>query len=795
MTEDLTRLEDLLGQLLELDAKEQRARLLALQAAADPCLPMLQRLLAANRRGDDRLPTPPERGLLPAGFDPRGDGLQDPLLGRTLGDFTLLRCLGAGAMGRVYEATQGIPSRRVAVKVLASSILAGAGASQRFRREADLLGALDHPGICRIHSAGTAVLDGQHLWFLAMEYVDGERLDQASVARDPATKVALLAEVAEAVHYAHERGIVHRDLKPENILVTAATTTATNCPASSLARPRTKVLDFGVSLAVGHHEATSLRTQAGMVVGTLAYMSPEQFQGQRVDARSDIWGLGVILFELLVGRRPFPGHDTATLAAQLTGTNEAPRLGSVLPAANRDLEAVIGQALERDPQRRYRTAAAFAADLRRVLARQPVTARQLSTTYRALRLVRNHRRAAAIAAVALALVIAALCAVLHYARQAGAGNRQRHHAAYVAALQEAEAALRAEDVPGARRQLQQVPLQQRGYEWRHLAAASAYMAQLLRTGRPEDARFPIPFARRHDIAGTRFHLPFHGGHWPRDGRVDFVDLRTLAALASVPAIQQPPHRAAMTRDGRHAVFAGMPPHSTLQVHDLARGTLVASRDGFATEDNSLTLQPQGELLALAGESGTVRLFTLPDLVPRGELHLPGRITGIAFAPDGTRVAITHEPAGLSIVEVAGAHRRIDCDTRGGMPIYPTFADDGVRLAALNQRETNLNLWDSTTGRLLRRQPIPEHPMSLVGIPDNDRLAVGATDGSVGIFDFAVDETDSWMPLLTLREADQTVHTLVAAPDGTALLAGFADGTALLWQVPARAELPGEALPR
>jgi predicted Ser/Thr protein kinase len=783
MTDDLERLELLLGELLDLPVQEQHARLSALQAADDPCAPMVARLLARHERGTDELPTPPDDGLLSPDLAPGPDPLTDPLLQRMLGDFTLVRLVGRGGMGRVYEARQASPARTVAVKVLATSGLASESIVQRFRREADLLGALEHPGICRVYAAGTATVGGEQVPFIAMEFVAGMPLDRAAAGLDRRSVLELVANVADAVDYAHGQGVVHRDLKPGNILVAA---TATGM--------QPKVLDFGVSRALGLDDQTgAMRTETGALLGTLAYMSPEQLAGQPADARSDIHALGVILYELLVGRRPFAGHDQKTTELRRALEHEAPRLRAVLPVADPDLEAVLACALEREPRRRYPSAAALAADLRAVCAGAPVSARRLTPVYRLLRCVRAQRRSLAIAAAVAVLLAGATLAALHFAdaadsarREVAAGRGSRQLEGYLRSLHEADAALRAEDPAGASVRLLEVDLAMRGFEWRHWVAATERVRKGL-AARGRDPDRPVVLqAESVRIEGISFRTACHEA-WrfsEEGGTVEVLDVGTDRVRAVVHGLPHAPWRVAITPDARHVVVAGMGNASSLQVRDAVSDALLASRDGFREDDDHLVIDGRGAFAALGGKSGIVRLFRLPLLEPVGEASLRGRIDGLAFAPAGDRIAVASEPDGLSVLRVGDGARVVACDTRGGMPHYPTWSDDGSRLCSLNERETNLNLWDAATGRLLRRQPIPEGPMSLVRIPGAQRVAVGSTDGSVRVFDSAVTEQGVWAPLLTLRETDKTVHSLLVSRDGTALLACLDGGEWLRWHVPA-----------
>ncbi len=301
-----------------------------------------------------------------------------------LGRYQVLRELGRGGMGVVYLAEQASPRRQVAIKRL--TVSADAFTRARFAREAQLLAQLSHPGIARVIELDIAQ-DGQPL--LVMEYVQGESLAVAASQLQLEARLKLLAAIADAVEHAHARGIVHRDLKPSNILITAD--------------GQPKVLDFGIGRTVAGEGATL--TETGMLLGTPAYMSPEQALGQaHVDARADVWALGVIGYELLANRLPLPVSGLTPLQALKVVSQDTPPPLSRLDARLRgDLEVLIGTALASDPASRYPTAGAFADDLRRYLAREPIRARRPAALKR---LWLWARRKPALAAMSSATAIA-----------------------------------------------------------------------------------------------------------------------------------------------------------------------------------------------------------------------------------------------------------------------------------------------------------------------------------------------------------------------------------------------------
>jgi tetratricopeptide (TPR) repeat protein/RIO-like serine/threonine protein kinase len=323
----------------------------------------------------------------------------DPLVGTSIGSYRIEELLAVGGMGAVYRARQDHPDRDVALKLIRHGAMTPQ-ALRRFELEAEVLGRLDHPGIAQIFSAATTDTEHGALPFFAMELVRGLPLHRYAeeCGLDLAARVELLAKVCDAVHHAHQNGIIHRDLKPANILVRED--------------GQPKVLDFGVArLTDADVQATTLLTDSGLIVGTLAYMSPEQVRGRHdeLDIRADVYGLGAVGFELLTGRLPLDLAGKTVTEAALAIENDPPTplsgTGAAIPA---DLQTIIAACLEKDRRRRYGSAAELAADLRRFLADEPITARPPSLLYQLGKLARRNRALVGGAAVGLAALVVGL---------------------------------------------------------------------------------------------------------------------------------------------------------------------------------------------------------------------------------------------------------------------------------------------------------------------------------------------------------------------------------------------------
>ena len=397
----------------------RRAHLLQQERENNPAIGSeIESLLDHYDAQQAKATTPVVAGALQAVFE--SWPLIEEQLPRLFGSFELLEIIGRGGMGTVYRARQRTPDRTVALKVIRPGMMSTM-MLERFRYEADILARLQHPGIAQIYEAGAVTAhDGQQPYF-AMELVTGQPIDEYVFERslDVQERLQLMMNVCAAVHHAHQKGVIHRDLKPANILV------------DSTGQPR--VLDFGVACATDADlRTTTLRTLEGQLIGTLPYMSPEQVSGDlhRLDVRSDVYALGVLLFEIMTGRLPHDLRDKSVADAALTIRDDAPqRLGAIEPALRGDLETITGKALEKDPSRRYDSAAQLAEDVRRYLGHQPIIARPPSMVYQLRLFTRRHRALVSACALGLAALLIAsavsLAFAIHSQRAAASEARQR----------------------------------------------------------------------------------------------------------------------------------------------------------------------------------------------------------------------------------------------------------------------------------------------------------------------------------------------------------------------------------
>lgn len=335
-----------------------------------------------------------------------------------VGEYEILGVAGVGGMGVVYKARHPSLTRRLAALKVLRPESAASRIQRRFEREGEALSRLQHPGVAVLYETGWWTDDsGRRRPFLAMEHVQGLPLTTDAVRRrlPLPERIERFLEVCDAVEHAHRRGVVHRDLKPSNILVTE--------------EGRVKVLDFGVARLVegDRRPGDTLHTRSGEIVGTLRYMSPEQIDAdpRTIDHRTDVYALGVLLFELLADRLPYEIDDRSILHAARTIREDPPtRLGSVSRALRGDLEIIVGAALEKSPTRRYQSARELAADLRRHLRNEPIAARAPSLSYQLSKFARRNRALTTGVCAAFAALTLGLAAAAHQAIEARRAHRE-----------------------------------------------------------------------------------------------------------------------------------------------------------------------------------------------------------------------------------------------------------------------------------------------------------------------------------------------------------------------------------
>jgi WD40 repeat protein/predicted Ser/Thr protein kinase len=703
--------------------------------------------------------------------------------GATVAGYTVLGVLGEGGMGMVYLAEQRRPRRTVALKLMRPA--AGAGVLARFEQEAEVLGRLQHPGIARIYEAGTAAMDGRAAApFIAMELVNGVQLGDYARGLDVPERLGIVAKVCDAVHYAHQRGIVHRDLKPGNLMV------------DELGQP--KVLDFGVARAIEEDlAAREPQTEIGQMVGTLQYMSPEQVRADAagVDARADVYALGVVLFELLSGRLP---HDPrgASLAemARLICEAPAPRLGTLERGMRGDVETIVGKALEKEPERRYQSAAELADDLRRYLDGRPIAARDDSALYVLRKRLRRYRGALIAGSVAIGGL-----AVLSLVAFGEARRSEKLMVSEAKAKSEALDSLRAAKESRGRADESAARLA------KELAASNIERARLLaRAGNlpaAEDLVWPALLADPADAA-ARWALWDVYAHQPcvatfRDGEGEVTGLSfSPDGRRLYTAGQDGDVRVWSTGPVRQEATLGWggTPVQDLSLSADGRLIAVAEEQGIAVWDvqvghlrwrapmpqgvpRCVSASADGKRIAAGGRDGVVRVWDGATGESLRELRAsPGAVTSVRWSPDGRWIA-------LVAMEGSGRVKIWDAGAAGTGLLTPTATGaaavafrPGSGTLAVGGQERQIEMWDVGEGRMVATlhaaTPVPR---TLAFTADGRTLLAGGW-WSTDVWDV---ESASVRRSLSVRDA---AYCNAITPDGALAAAGFRDGWLRLWDL-------------
>ena len=759
-----------------------------------------------------------------------------------VGDFVLLRRLGEGGMGEVWAARQRSLQREVALKLLLPRYgLEHLGAAIRLQREAMAGGKLRHPGIVAVH--GTGQSEGIH--YIVQELVgDGRNLADAigelrrreELPDDHDRRMAaLFADLADALESAHAAGVIHRDIKPGNILLDAGD------------RPR--LADFGIALVEDGLELT----RSGEFAGTPFYMSPEQALGKRtaIDHRTDIFSLGATLYEALTLVRPFPG-GTSHEVLQKIALEDPPDPRRFRARVPRDLAVLCLQCLEKRPDQRYPSMAALAADLRRVVANEPIEARPPSLPRRAHKwVVRNPARAVAAGAGLALLGVLAIGSLLlsrknaeleqraseaETARGEAVANEEQARLqeelarsaleearwqSYSANLHAAKAAIEDGDVGEARRRLELCPEELRAWEWEHLLLATDVSSRVLRghAGRVGDVAWSPLDERIASVSGSgelfvwsadqeesllRTQLGRGRAHslsWSPDGAwiatgssTGELALWAAADLAPLDAFARARGSVQCVRwspDG--ALVAVGCSDGSVELWSPEGGAGLLPLPGHDGNVRSLSWSPDSERLASSSADGTVRVW---EVRSRAELLLlrenANKVECVSWSPDGTRLASAGRDGVVLVWSAEDGSQLARWLGHERQVLALNWSPDGS-LFASSAADRSLLLRDARSGAILARWlGHEEAAQALAWSPDGARLASSSFDGELRVWEASVGAT-----VVQLGGRHYDLDHLAWHPDGSLLAAAVRDGLVRLWDAQSGRqlrELQGAASP-
>ncbi len=736
--------------------------------------------LPLDRAPDETIAFEPPGGDSPLATDPPSGSGTDPLgIPRRIGPFRVCGPIATGGMGAVYEAEQDNPRRSVALKVLRSE-MSTPEIVRRFEYETQILAQLRHPGIAQIYEAGTFEVDGRVRPYYAMELIDGARplgryCDDAKL--NLRERLALFAEITDAVHHGHQRGVIHRDLKPANILVDGD--------------GHPKIIDFGVARAVDNErEPTTAHTSIGQLVGTLQYMSPEQVGGDptEIDIRSDVYALGVVLYELLTSKYPYDLTGRAIYEATQLIREEIPARPSTRVATLRgDVETITLKALEKEKDRRYATAHDLGEDIRRYLRGDAIQARPPSLTYQLTMLARRHR-AFALALVTITLVTMAAFATTVWAllrsldqetattrehtrsieatADAERERRAAERSAYRAAIAAANTALKDRDISSTRRHINSAPVAHRGWEWRYLRAQSeprrpslvGHRAPVRRVAFSPDATTALSV----DDSGEYLLWSLPEGRLI--GPVEDADFRRNTPLSYFDDT----HFVAVTESNRLGLF------------DTRTRRLGTEHFELGPSFDTYAMSANREVIAI-GSGSELTVWKLGEEAPLKKISLTGGAVAVALDATGRYLAVRDRSARFWMWKLeVGQPLIVMDDSRRGMQSAVVEFDPVRDELAESADDLTVRIRSVKTGDIVRRLlGHTDAVTSLAYDPTGTWLATTSKDSSVRLW-HAADGIPG--PVLVGHRAATT--SVAFSSDGRTLISGSADGTVRLWDIAA-----------
>jgi WD40 repeat protein/tRNA A-37 threonylcarbamoyl transferase component Bud32 len=722
-------------------------------------------------------------------YDDFGATLDDSGLiegpGTKIGRYELLSLIGEGGMGLVYLAEQKEPvKRRVALKI----IKPGMDSRQviaRFEAERQALALLDHPNIAHVFDAGTT---GTGRPYFIMEYVKGMSITRYCDEHrlDVEQRLRLFREVCEGVHHAHQKGIIHRDIKPSNILVSIH---------GDRAVP--KIIDFGISKAAASTlTEKTMFTFQGQLLGTPEYMSPEQVDlaTQDIDTRSDIYSLGVVLYELLAGVLPFEReslHDIGFAELQRTIREQEPaspsirltnlgqqaiaiansRMTQVVPLArrlHRELEWIPLKAMRKDRCRRYKSASDMADDIQSYLNGNPLLAGPETAMYRMQKFVHKHAGSVATAALVSVAVIFGLVVSIIFGCRAEQARQQEADAR----IQVEQALMRTEFAEKTAQEQRKIAEEQadkyRNMSYIHGVALA-------------DAKY-----RERNQSSARKLLqscPDDLRHWEWH-RLNYV---TDEALMTLGPPQTGFSSVTVSPDGKRIAAAAMRSED-ITIWDAESGNALLTFKGHKNKiAASVVFSPDGKQLVSGGFDNTIKVW---DVSNGSEIMtLSGhteRVRYAAVSPDGKRIASCSFDKTVRLWDISTGKELNVLYGHEDLVTCVAFSPDGQQIASGSFDQT-VRIWDAAAGEQLKSYKVQDHKIITVCFdPSGRRIALGCGDGTIKVLNV---ETGEELMLVKGRGWSQSLITKIAfSPDGKRLVSSSYDQTVRLWDVASGKEI-------
>ena len=700
----------------------------------------------------------------------------DEAVADSIPGYQIVRKIHEGGQGVVYQAVQQRTKRKVAIKVMKEGPFAGHRDKARFEREVEVLGQLNHPNIVGIHDSGTA----SGSFYFVMDYIAGQPLDawMTGGGRSVEETLKLFAKICEAVNAAHLRGVIHRDLKPGNIRIDPD------------GEPH--VLDFGLA-KVATASDVSVMTVTGQFLGSLPWASPEQAEGvpDKIDIRTDVYSLGVVLYQMLTGRFPYEVVGSMRDVLNRIMTAEPAKPSAIRRQIDDEVETIVLKCLCKERERRYQSAGELARDLERYLRGEPIEAKRDSTLYVLRKSLRRYRVPVAVVAGFLVLVTAAAISLASMYRQAvhdrriaeektrqaetattqAAGERDRANQkaaeasfqGYLASISAAAASARLGETPAARLRLDRCPRELRRWEWQYLSESIDRSIGALR------GHGSVVGSVAFSPDGTRIVT----GSWDKTARI--WDAAAGSEVKTLRGHSEAVNWAAYSPDGKRILTASS--DGTARLWDAATGAEAGVLRGHEGAVAAAGFSPDGRWIVTASADKTAKVWDAAAGAELSTLRGHGdKIESVAFSADGNRIVTASSDKTAKVWDTARGVELATLRGHAGVVGTAAFSPDGTRVVTGSWDE-KAKVWNAVTGSEVRTLRGHSAAVSCVVFsPDGKRIVTASWDEAAKLWDAATGSE-----IGTLRGHADQVCCAVFSADGKRILTGSSDGTARVWE--------------